>query len=125
MITHIVMKFSGYTCIGTRIMPLNSPGGSTLHPVHKVCCGCYCGLSVYSQVADGAVLTFGRIRLTARHTPAHTSGHVVYILDGTPFHSQNALFSGDLLFIGGAGDIWLLSVIYILQLIYEPLIKTN
>ena len=80
---------------------------------------------MYSQVADGAVLTFGRIHLTARHTPAHTSGHVVYILDGTPFHSQNSLFSGDLLFIGGAGDIWLLSVIYILQLIYEPLIKTN
>ena len=54
-------------------------------------------------MSDTAELTFGRIRFTARHTPAHTAGHVVYILDGTPFHARNSLFSGDLLFIGGAG----------------------
>ena len=62
---------------------------------------------MYSQVADGAELSFGRLHFTARHTPAHTSGHVVYILDGTPFHTQNSLFSGDLLFVGGAGNIFL------------------
>ena len=60
--------------------------------------------AVYSLVVDGDEFSFGRIHFTARHTPAHTSGHVVYILDGTPFHSQNSLFSGDLLFIAGAGD---------------------
>ena len=59
---------------------------------------------MYSLVSDGDEFSFGRIHFTARHTPAHTSGHVVYILDGTPFHSQNSLFSGDLLFIAGAGD---------------------
>ena len=58
---------------------------------------------VFSSVADGAELSFGRIHITARHTPAHTTGHVVYILDGTPFHSPNSLFSGDLLFIAGTG----------------------
>ena len=60
---------------------------------------------MYSQVADGAELSFGRIHFTARHTPAHTRGHVVYILDGTPFHIQSSLFSGDLLFIAGTGDV--------------------
>jgi len=58
---------------------------------------------LFSPVADGAELSFGRMKFTTRHTPAHTSGHVVYILDGTPFHCQNSLFSGDLIFIGGAG----------------------
>jgi len=27
------------------------------------------------------------------------------MLDGTPFQAQHSLFSGDLLFIGGAGNI--------------------
>jgi len=59
---------------------------------------------VYSAVADGTELSFGqRLHFTVHHTPAHTSGHVVYVLDGSSFQSQNSLFSGDLLFIGGAG----------------------
>lgn len=34
-------------------------------------------------------------------TPGHTSGHVVYVLDG--LGAPSSLFSGDLLFVGGAG----------------------
>jgi len=60
-------------------------------------------MNVYSTVADGDELSFGRLQFTVHHTPAHTSGHVVYVLSGAPFHSQHSLFSGDLLFIGGAG----------------------
>jgi len=65
--------------------------------------------ALYSLVADGDALSFGRLHFTAHHTPAHTSGHVVYMLEGTPFHTQNSLFSGDLLFIGGAG-LWFCSI---------------
>lgn len=58
------------------------------------------------SIADGSQLSFGRIHITALHTPAHTDGHVVYILDGTPFHAQKSLFSGDLLFIAGTGKMF-------------------
>lgn len=74
---------------------------------------------VSSQLADGAELSFGRIQFTAHHTPAHTSGHLVYVLSGTPFHTQNSLFSGDLLFIGGAGDTCVCEVLLTDMLSYE------
>jgi paroxysmal nonkinesiogenic dyskinesia protein len=54
-----------------------------------------------SLVSDGDRLTFGRLHITALLTPGHTSGHIVYVLDG--IGTPSSLFSGDLLFVGGAG----------------------
>ena len=61
---------------------------------HLFCC--------VSFVSNEDQLTFGRLHLTALSTPGHTSGHVVYLLD--VIGSSSSLFSGDLLFVGGAGD---------------------
>lgn len=56
------------------------------------------------HVADGARLVIGqRLQFTTLHTPGHTRGHVVFVLDGSPFGAPNSLFSGDLLFIGATG----------------------
>jgi len=54
-----------------------------------------------SFVSDKERLCFGRLHFTALLTPGHTSGHVVFILDG--IGCSSSLFSGDLLFVGGAG----------------------
>jgi glyoxylase-like metal-dependent hydrolase (beta-lactamase superfamily II) len=40
------------------------------------------------EVADGERVEFGRIRLTAVHTPGHTSGSICW-------HGQGGIFSGD------------------------------
>ncbi|XP_025048524.1 probable hydrolase PNKD [Alligator sinensis] len=57
-------------------------------------------------VLDGARIGVGELRFTARHTPGHTVGHVIYVLDGTPPAAPPCLFSGDLLFLSGCGRIF-------------------
>ncbi|ELT91606.1 hypothetical protein CAPTEDRAFT_149878 [Capitella teleta] len=88
----------------------HSGGNKQLRSKHR-------GLAVYGgraesvpgathTVNDGDELRFGRLSFTARVTPGHTSGHTVYVLDGTPFGAPTSLFSGDLIFLGGAGRMF-------------------
>ena len=52
------------------------------------------------ELAEGAVLRFGAIRLDVLHTPGHTEGSVcLYDADG------GRLFAGDTLFAGGWGRV--------------------
>ena len=39
-------------------------------------------------------------------TQGHTTGHMVYILDGSPYGVPDSVFSGDLLFLAGCGQCW-------------------
>jgi glyoxylase-like metal-dependent hydrolase (beta-lactamase superfamily II) len=48
------------------------------------------------EIADGEELTFGSVRCTARHTPGHSPGHVVFVTEGM-------MIGGDLLFAGSIG----------------------
>lgn len=57
-----------------------------------------------SPVLDGARIGVGELCFTARHTPGHTVGHVIYVLDGNPPAAPPCLFSGDLLFLSGCGE---------------------
>jgi glyoxylase-like metal-dependent hydrolase (beta-lactamase superfamily II) len=50
-------------------------------------------------IPDDDVLTVGRLRLHAIHTPGHTPGSTCFLLEGHP-----VLFSGDTLFPGGPGN---------------------
>ena len=53
-------------------------------------------------VNDGEEIVFGSIKITALLTPGHTMGHTCYYLeDGST--GQRVCFTGDCLFIGGAG----------------------
>jgi glyoxylase-like metal-dependent hydrolase (beta-lactamase superfamily II) len=47
-------------------------------------------------VRDGDVLEFAGFRISVKHTPGHTPGHVCYVTDGF-------LFSGDLVFRDSIG----------------------
>jgi glyoxylase-like metal-dependent hydrolase (beta-lactamase superfamily II) len=49
-------------------------------------------------LADGEVITVGRLRLHTIATPGHTPGSMCFRLEGSP-----VLFSGDTLFPGGPG----------------------
>ncbi len=49
-------------------------------------------------VADGEIFTFGNRKITIIHTPGHSPG-------GICFHCENNLFTGDSLFVGGAGRL--------------------
>lgn len=55
-------------------------------------------------VADGDVLTFGKVRLEAIHLVGHTPGSIALLYDDPdgPPH----LFTGDCLFPGGVGNTW-------------------
>lgn len=57
-------------------------------------------------VHEGDRLQFGHLSFTVRLTPGHTSGHVVYVLDGASFGAPTSLFSGDHLFLGGIGRLF-------------------
>ncbi|XP_013399949.1 probable hydrolase PNKD isoform X1 [Lingula anatina] len=62
--------------------------------------------AVTNPVADGDNIEVGSLRFRVKFTPGHTVGHVVYILDGSPFNCPNSLFSGDHLFISGCGRMF-------------------
>ena len=49
-----------------------------------------------NHVSDQDVITVGQLQVKAYHTPCHTRGHILY-------HCQDALFTGDTLFIAGCG----------------------
>ena len=48
------------------------------------------------ELADGEVLDLAGVRLVVDHTPGHTPGHVT-------FRTDEAVFSGDLVFAGSVG----------------------
>ncbi|KAJ8313726.1 hypothetical protein KUTeg_008287, partial [Tegillarca granosa] len=58
------------------------------------------------SVSDGEMLEFGNLKFSVQFTPGHTVGHVVYLLDGSPFGTQDSLFSGDHLFLSGCGRMF-------------------
>lgn len=62
--------------------------------------------NVTNTVNDGETLEFGNLKFSVQVTPGHTVGHVVYLLDGSPFGTQDSLFSGDHLFLSGCGRMF-------------------
>ena len=53
-----------------------------------------------STVKDGDEFSIGSIEVKCLHTPGHTVGHICYyVTEG----EQKAVFTGDTLFVGGAG----------------------
>lgn len=54
-------------------------------------------LEKFEPVQDGSTIEFGEASLDVIHTPGHTPGSVCYALD------ENALFTGDTLFLQGTG----------------------
>mmetsp|Transcript_7590 Transcript_7590/g.10110 ORF Transcript_7590/g.10110 Transcript_7590/m.10110 type:complete len:254 (+) Transcript_7590:158-919(+) len=54
-------------------------------------------------VQDNEEFTFGDINIRCMHTPGHTMGHICYyVTEG----EDKAVFTGDTLFIGGAGKFF-------------------
>ena len=55
--------------------------------------------------ADGDELQLGSVAVRVVHTPCHTAGHIVFFCShaGT---DATVLFSGDVLFVGGAGKFF-------------------
>ena len=60
----------------------------------------------FSPVQDGDRLEFGGLKFRTMLTQGHTTGHMVYILDGSPYGVPDSVFSGDLLFLAGCGQCW-------------------
>jgi hydroxyacylglutathione hydrolase len=52
---------------------------------------------------DGDKLELGSLTITVMHTPCHTRGHVLYHVESSVADVENALFTGDTLFIAGCG----------------------
>lgn len=55
------------------------------------------------DVKDGQRLPFAGLGLQVRHTPGHTPGSCVFVLDGDLGGGEPLMFSGDLLFAGSVG----------------------
>ncbi|WP_328912811.1 MULTISPECIES: MBL fold metallo-hydrolase [unclassified Streptomyces] len=62
------------------------------------------GIPVATDVLldDGDTVSFGRVRLTARHLVGHTPGSVALVYDDP--HGHPHVFTGDCLFPGGVGN---------------------
>ncbi|KAK2153949.1 hypothetical protein LSH36_281g10074 [Paralvinella palmiformis] len=58
------------------------------------------------DIADNDMLEFGALQFTVYTTPGHTVGHVVFLLEGSPFSAPPCLFSGDHIFLAGAGRMF-------------------
>lgn len=56
----------------------------------------------YHGAKDGEIFTIGELTIEAIHTPGHTMESTCYLLK-TPSGKQEALFTGDTLFIGDVG----------------------
>ena len=56
----------------------------------------------FKQVEDGEIITVGKIKIKAIHTPGHTLESTCYLLIDEN-EKERALFSGDTLFIGDVG----------------------
>ncbi|CAM9301262.1 unnamed protein product [Choristocarpus tenellus] len=71
-------------------------------------------------VSDGECFAVGSISVTCLHTPGHTMGHICYyVTDG----DERAVFTGDMLFIGGAGRFFEGSATDVFPSLYEKLGK--
>lgn len=56
---------------------------------------------------DGETLTVGKsIHVRCLHTPGHTMGHICYLATSSQQQEAGAVFTGDTLFIGGAGKFF-------------------
>jgi len=56
------------------------------------------------KVTDGQALNLGALQVQCVHTPAHTSGHMSYLVkDTSSADAPMAIFTGDALFVGGCG----------------------
>lgn len=62
-------------------------------------------LSVPSPLSPMDSITFGRMHFKALFTPGHTVGHMTYLLDGRAIGTPSSLFSGDLAFLSGCGEL--------------------
>ena len=57
-----------------------------------------------TPLRDGAVITVGRVRLEARHTPGHTPEHLIFLVtDEATSDEPIGIVSGDFLFAGDVG----------------------
>lgn len=61
---------------------------------------------ITTRLNDGDTIEFGDLKFQILSTPGHTVGHIVYILDGSVFGTEDSLFSGDCLFLGGCGRMF-------------------
>ena len=57
------------------------------------------------QVVDAEVIKLGECEVRCVHTPAHTSGHMSYLVSGG-VEQPGAVFTGDSMFIGGCGRLF-------------------
>ena len=56
-------------------------------------------------MSDKEELQFGGLHFRVQCAAGHTSGQVVYVLDGNALGAPDCLFSGDHLFLGGCGKM--------------------
>eukprot|EP00640_Fibrocapsa_japonica_P002509 CAMPEP_0113937152 /NCGR_PEP_ID=MMETSP1339-20121228/3843_1 /TAXON_ID=94617 /ORGANISM="Fibrocapsa japonica" /LENGTH=255 /DNA_ID=CAMNT_0000939819 /DNA_START=61 /DNA_END=828 /DNA_ORIENTATION=- /assembly_acc=CAM_ASM_000762 len=69
-------------------------------------------------VRDGDTFTLGNMSITCLHTPGHTMGHICYfVTEG----DDKAVFTGDTLFVGGAGRFFEGSAQDMFPSLYEKL----
>ena len=54
------------------------------------------------QAKDGDIVEVGAVKVRCLHTPCHTQGHMSYVASG-PTSEHAAVFTGDILFVGGCG----------------------
>ncbi len=58
----------------------------------------------YKSVKDGDEFTFGKVKITAKHTPGHTPEHLSYLLTDTSKSKQPwGVLTGDSLFVDSMG----------------------
>ena len=55
------------------------------------------------QVSDADAVRVGNLEVRCVHTPAHTSGHISYLVGSAAGSQPMAVFTGDSLFVGGCG----------------------
>lgn len=60
---------------------------------------------VPSPLSHKDSVTVGRMHFKALFTPGHTVGHMIYLLDGRAVGAPSSLFSGDLVFLSGCGEL--------------------
>lgn len=69
-----------------------------LHPEDRMLWDTVYETAPDAEIADGDVFTVAGIELTAKHTPGHSPGSVVFVAP-----ALGAVFTGDTLFYGGPG----------------------
>ncbi|CAG2229261.1 PNKD [Mytilus edulis] len=62
--------------------------------------------NVTNGVTHGEELIFETMKFTCHLSPGHTTGHMYFVLDGSPYRAPDSVFSGDHLFLGGCGRMF-------------------